>query len=165
MNYELKIQCPYKPGSVQTEICVCHLSTTHVTIRLQHSTLRRISHRSAELGRATLRQRFTRTCSPQLAQPVDHPTTGGLLHHLLTLTPDGISALTGVRTWAVIFFCLHLLSPIASIFGSGAPCAARTFLSCHEGTSDRPGHWISIIFYNPASNNWLQILFMPLIDG
>ncbi len=29
---------------------------------------------------------------------------------------------------AVIFFCLHLLSPTASIFGSGAPCAARTFL-------------------------------------
>ena len=31
---------------------------------------------------------------------------------------------------AVVFFCHHLLSPIASIFGSGAPYAARTFLSC-----------------------------------
>ena len=30
---------------------------------------------------------------------------------------------------AVIFFCRHLLSPIASSFGSGMPCAARTFLS------------------------------------
>ena len=31
---------------------------------------------------------------------------------------------------AVIFFCRRLLSPIASIFGSGMPYAARTFLSC-----------------------------------
>ena len=30
---------------------------------------------------------------------------------------------------AVIFFCLHLLSPIASTFGSRMPYAARTFLS------------------------------------
>ena len=30
---------------------------------------------------------------------------------------------------AVIFFCRHLLSPIASIFRSGAPYTARTFLS------------------------------------
>ena len=35
---------------------------------------------------------------------------------------------------AVIFFYRHLLSPIASIFGSGMPYAARTFLSHpHEG--------------------------------
>ena len=35
---------------------------------------------------------------------------------------------------AVIFFCRHLLSPIASIFGSGMPYAARTFLPhSHEG--------------------------------
>ena len=35
---------------------------------------------------------------------------------------------------AVIFFCRHLLSPIASIFGSGMPYAARTFLSHpHKG--------------------------------
>ncbi len=31
---------------------------------------------------------------------------------------------------AVILFCRRLLSPIASIFGSGMPYAARTFLSC-----------------------------------
>jgi len=29
---------------------------------------------------------------------------------------------------AVVFFCSNLLSPATSIFGSGAPCAARTFL-------------------------------------
>ena len=34
-----------------------------------------------------------------------------------------------LRRKAVLFFCRHLLSPIASTFGSGAPYAARTFLS------------------------------------
>ena len=33
---------------------------------------------------------------------------------------------------AVILFCRHLLSPIASIFRSGAPYTARTFLSHPE---------------------------------
>ena len=53
-------------------------------------------------GRAALRRWYTRTCSPQLAQPDDHPPAGGLLHHLLTLTRhDGgrlfSSALTHCR--------------------------------------------------------------------
>ena len=74
------------------------------------------------VGRATLRRWYTRTCSLQQAQPNDHPLAGGLLHHLLTLTPFE----------AVVFFCPNLLSPIASIFRSGAPCAARTFLSCQR---------------------------------
>ena len=39
-----------------------------------------------KIGRATLRRWFTRTCSPQQTQPDDHPSAGGLLHHLLTLT-------------------------------------------------------------------------------
>ena len=33
------------------------------------------------------------------------------------------------RYGAVVLFCLILLSPTASIFGSGVSCAARTFLS------------------------------------
>ena len=33
---------------------------------------------------------------------------------------------------AVVFFCLILLSPTASAFGSGVSCAARTFLSCYH---------------------------------
>lgn len=43
---------------------------------------------------------------------------------------------------AVIFFYRHLLSPIASIFGSGMPYAARTFLSHPpvENASDKPEH-------------------------
>ena len=40
---------------------------------------------------------------------------------------------------AVIFFCLHLPSPTASIFRSGAPYAARTFLSHLKDASDRAG--------------------------
>ena len=40
---------------------------------------------------------------------------------------------------AVILFCHILLSPIASIFGSGASCAARTFLLPMKA-SDRPEH-------------------------
>lgn len=90
-------------------------------------------------GRAALKRWYTRTCSLRLARPDDHPSAGGLLHHLLTLTSvlpsDTPSTANGCRqarmedeTQAVIFFCLTLLSPIASIFGSGVPCAARTFL-------------------------------------
>ena len=76
----------------------------------------------ALLGRATLSRWYTRTCSSQRTQPDDHPPAGGLLHHLLTLAFPGK---------AVVFFCLSLPSPTASIFRSGTPYAARTFLSCH----------------------------------
>jgi len=41
---------------------------------------------------------------------------------------------------AVIFFCRHLLSPIASIFGSEVLYAARTFLS-HKMPAAEPGHY------------------------
>ena len=41
---------------------------------------------------------------------------------------------------AVIFFYRHLLSPIASSFGSGMLYAARTFLSHLKDASDRPEH-------------------------
>ena len=50
-----------------------------------------------------------------------------------SLTPPSHPYLT-----AVIFFCPHLLSPIASTFRSGVPYAARTFLLCLNDTSDRP---------------------------
>ena len=73
----------------------------------------------ALLGRATLSRWYTRTCSSQRTQPDDHPPAGGLLHHLLTLAFPGK---------AVVFFCLSLPSPTASIFRSGMPYAARTFL-------------------------------------
>ena len=84
------------------------------------------------IGRTTLRQWYTWTYSLQMAQLADHPATGGLLHHLLTLTwvtsPFQITS-----RQAVIFFYRHQLSPTASIFGSGASYAARTFLSWPKG--------------------------------
>ena len=99
----------------------CHLSTTQVALRLQHSTLHRILK---GIERDALKRWYTWTCSPQMAQPDDHPSAGGLLHHLLTLT------LLYINSMAVVFFYRHLPSPTASIFGSGVPYAARTFLSC-----------------------------------
>ena len=56
---------------------------------------------------------------------------------------------------AVVFFCRHLLSPIASIFGSGAPCAARTFLSC-GCTSDRPGHCFPLAKLRKKTDKGIQ---------
>ena len=43
------------------------------------------------------------------------------------------------RGAAVIFFCLHLLLPIASIFGSEVSYAARTFLSHLKRCQRRAG--------------------------
>ena len=98
-----------------------------VTLQLKHSTLVVLT-----LGRATLKQRFTWTCSSWTAQPDDHPPAGSLLHHLLTLTTH--------YCMAVIFFYLHLLSPIASIFGSRMPYAAPDFpLASITDASDRAG--------------------------
>jgi len=67
-----------------------------------------------------------------MEQPTDHPVAGGLLHHLLTLTP---------LHEAVIFFFRHQLSPTASTFRSGVPYAARTFLPCPALSSKDRGGW------------------------
>ena len=123
-----KRQHPYKPGSVRTDTFadgVCHLSNPHVTTRLQRSTLHRTT-----FGRTTLKRWYTRTCSPQMVQPADRPTAGGLLHHLLTLT---------MPCMAVIFFYQPLPLPTASIFGSGASYAARTFLPYPYGYRRQTG--------------------------
>ena len=59
-----------------------------------------------------------------------------LLHYILTLTTNEFVA--------VIFFYLHLPSPAASTFRSGAPCAARTFLPHSKmNTGDRAGTLLS----------------------
>ena len=44
---------------------------------------------------------------------------------------------------AVVFFCPDLLSPIASIFRSGTPCAARTFLPHPSGCRRQAGTLLS----------------------
>lgn len=51
-----------------------------------------------------------------------------------------LSPTVGIGGGAVIFFYRHLLSPIASSFGSGMLYAARTFLSHLKDASDRPEH-------------------------
>ena len=50
-----------------------------------------------------------------------------MITHLLVVSYTAFSPLPFIGM-AVVFFCLNLLLPIASIFGSGAPDAARTFL-------------------------------------
>ena len=106
--------CTYKPGSVPCKHGVCHLSSPQVTSWLKRSTLHRI----------------TRTGNPQtmvymnLQPPVDTAQRSPAGWWSLTPPSHPYSSKE-----AVIFFCRHLLSPIASTFGSGAPCAARTFLS------------------------------------
>jgi len=52
------------------------------------------------------------------------------------------SPLPVLLSTAVIFFCLILPSPTASIFRSGASYAARTFLLRYIVASDRPEHCI-----------------------
>ena len=100
---------------------VCHSSMQYVTTLLKRSTLR--------LGRATLKCRFTWTCSLQDTRPVHRCTAGGLLPHLLTLTLAGGYFLLRYSAFADSF-----------LLGSGMLCAARTFLLCpDEATAtDRP---------------------------
>ncbi|MFC2327108.1 MAG: hypothetical protein ACFNL1_07490, partial [Prevotella histicola] len=50
-----------------------------------------------------------------------------VITHLLVVSYTTFSPLPSTKM-AVILFCLHLLSPIASTFGSRMPYAARTFL-------------------------------------
>ena len=68
----------------------------------------------------------------ELAVPSRHSL---MITHQLVVSYTTFSPLPTLG--AVVFFCRHLLSPIASIFRSGAPYTARTFLS-YTGTSDRP---------------------------
>ena len=95
---------------------VCHSSIHHVTMMLKRSTLR--------LGRATLKHRFTRTCSLQDTRPVHRCTAGGLLPHLLTLTLSGGYFLLRYSAFTSSF-----------LLGSGVLCAARTFLLCLKATA------------------------------
>ena len=118
-------QCPYKPGSVPA----AWLSPVPVIYLKCESPRTSSVLPSVGVSRAgNPQRRFTWTCSLQWAQHDGHPPPGGLLRHLLTLAlplsfqPNGM---------AVILFCSNLLSPTTSIFGSGAPYAARTFLLCH----------------------------------
>ena len=114
-----KKHCTYKPGSVPRMRGVCHLSSPQVTSWLKRSTLHRI----------------TRTGNPQtmvymnLQPPVDTAQRSPAGWWSLTPPSHPYPFDDRSQSEAVIFFCRHLLSPIASTFRSGAPYAARTFLS------------------------------------
>ena len=136
------LHCSYKPGSVSPHAGM--MSVIYLLHESPHGSS--VLPSIVVLGRAALRRWYTRTCSPQPAQPSDHPLTGGLLHHLLTLTYPSISPYKreNQRGKAVVFFCRHILSPISSTFRSEAPYAARTFLSCREApaTDRNSAFWL-----------------------
>ena len=68
-----------------------------------------------------------RTCSLQPAQPQRSSVCWWSLTPPSHPCPSPTACLA-LGYGAVVLFCLSLPSPTASIFGSGAPCAARTFL-------------------------------------
>ena len=103
-----------------------HLSKPWVTPRLEHSTL----HSCIETHRADSPQ----TVVYMNLQPPDDTARLSPTDWWSLTPPSHPYSLTYSKEfeqyrWAVIFFCRHLLSPIASIFRSGVPYAARTFLS------------------------------------
>ena len=120
-------QCPYKPSSV-------------FLLKIRMSVIYLVP--KSPLGSSTLPSTAARRQS-------DEPPSICGIHeltaprwHSLTITrqlvvsyttfsplPDTTPAWIRDKFRAVIFFYRHLLSPIASSFGSGMPYAARTFLS------------------------------------
>ena len=61
---------------------LCHLSNLQVTLQLKRSTL----HRLCRVGRAPSNDGLHELAASSRHSPNDHPSAGGLLHHLLTLT-------------------------------------------------------------------------------
>ena len=116
----------------------CHLSSPQVTLRLKRSTLHRIC--TPTYHKVKCRE----------TDSGEQPSNGGLHElaassgHSLTITRQLVVSYTTFsplpyRSKAVVFFCPYLLSPIASTFRSGAPYAARTFLSHHLGYQRQAG--------------------------
>lgn len=113
---------------------VCHLSSPKVTLGLKHSTLH-----SSPKGQS---DEPPSICGiHELTAPRWHSLaiTRQLVVSYTTFSPL-LSPTVGIGGGAVIFFYRHLLSPIASSFGSGMLYAARTFLSHLKDASDRPEH-------------------------
>ena len=92
-----------------------------------------------------------------MAQPDDHPPAGGLLHRLLTLTPS--------QGGGGCFLLHGLLLPIASIFGSGVLCAARTFLPRISCVSGRAGALFSVCKVTVNVANDKEKCFIFYISG
>ena len=116
--------CPYKPGSVPP---IRMASVIYLVYESPHSSsvLPSIVESGGQPSDDGLRE---------LAAPSRHSP---MITHRLVVSYTTFSPLPH-QSKAVIFFCPHLLSPIASTFRSGVPYAARTFLLCRNDTSDRP---------------------------
>ena len=124
MGHTLRYAPLFYSQSISRVLCplrgVCHSSMQCVTTKLKRSTLR--------LGRATLKRRFTWTCSLQDTRPVHRCTAGGLLPHLLTLTPH-------LKRRGGYFLLRYSAFTDSFLLGSGVLCAARTFLLCLTATA------------------------------
>ena len=107
--------CPYKPGSVPRKavpvIYLVHKSPCGSSI------LPSIVYSGGQPSDDGIHE---------LAAPSRYSP---MITHWLVVSYTTFSPLP-LRRKAVVFFYRHLLSPIASTFRSGVPCAARTFLSC-----------------------------------
>ena len=78
-------QSPCKPGPVPLAGCLSFIYSAGYPTALAFYP----PSYPERFGRTALNRWYTRTCSLQMEQPDDHPPAGGLLHHLLTLTPWG----------------------------------------------------------------------------
>ena len=138
-------QCPCKPSSVFLyQICCYAVFISDIRMSVIYLVPK------SPLGSSTL------PSAAALRQSDEPPSICGLHEltaprwHSLAITRQLVVSYTtfspllsptvGIGGGAVIFFYRHLLSPIASSFGSGMLYAARTFLSHLKDASDRPEH-------------------------
>lgn len=138
-------QCPCKPSSVFLyQICCYAVFISDIRTSVIYLVPK------SPLGSSTL------PSTAALRQSDEPPSICGIHEltaprwHSLTITRQLVVSYTtfspllsptvGIGGGAVIFFYRHLLSPIASSFGSGMLYAARTFLSHLKDASDRPEH-------------------------
>ena len=130
-------QCPNKPGSVsrprRTGSSSFIQSASHPAAQAFYPP----SSGSRPVGQATLIDDGLH----ELAASSQHSSA---ITRRLVVSYTTFSPLPVPLGQAVIFFCLHLPSPTASIFRSGAPCAARTFLShLTRMPAMKPGHCLT----------------------
>lgn len=138
-------QCPCKPSSVFLyQICCYAVFISDIRMSVIYLVPK------SPLGSSTLPSAAARRQSDEppsicgiheLTAPRWHSLaiTRQLVVSYTTFSPL-LSPTVGIGGGAVIFFYRHLLSPIASSFGSGMLYAARTFLSHLKDASDRPEH-------------------------
>lgn len=138
-------QCPCKPSSVFLyQICCYAVFIPDIRMSVIYLVPKSPLGSSTLPSTAALRQSDEppSICGiHELTAPRWHSLaiTRQLVVSYTTFSPL-LSPTVGIGGGAVIFFYRHLLSPIASSFGSGMLYAARTFLSHLKDASDRPEH-------------------------